>query len=183
MNLPPLPLRESLAVEFKSDRTRLPDRELVEAVVCMANAEGGEVWLGVEDDSTPTGLHVEHQQLAALAGLVAARTSPSLVVTVTRVMLGGVPVAHIAVPKASSEVATTAGVYLRRRLKHDGTPECIAMLPHDRASRVAHFGLADASARPVAGGTLASGAARTTPWQLRLSREPTLWTFMDFHRP
>jgi len=38
----PLPPAESLIVEFKSDRKRLPDAELIEAVVCLANAEGGE---------------------------------------------------------------------------------------------------------------------------------------------
>jgi ATP-dependent DNA helicase RecG len=155
MTPPQLPPRESLTVEFKSDRARLSDRELVEAVVCLANAEGGELWLGVEDDGTPTGLHVEHQNLSGLGGLVAARTSPSVMVTVTPVHLGGVAVAHIAVSKAGSEVGTTGGVYLRRRIKHDGTPECTPMLPHDRASRAAHFGLADASAQPVAGATLA----------------------------
>jgi ATP-dependent DNA helicase RecG len=142
-------------VEFKSDRARLSDRELVEAVVCLANAEGGELWLGVEDDGTPTGLHVEHLNLAGLGGLVAARTSPSVVVTVMPVSVGGVNVAHIAVLKGSAEVATSGGVYPRRRIKHDGTPECAPMLPHDRASRAAHFGLADASAQPVAGATLA----------------------------
>ncbi|MCQ9374432.1 putative DNA binding domain-containing protein [Methyloversatilis sp. XJ19-13] len=155
MTPPPLPPRESLTVEFKSDRTRLSDRELVEAVVCLANADGGELWLGVEDDGTPTGLHVEHQNLSGLGGLVAARTSPSVMVAVTPAHLGGVAVARIAVPKAGSEVGTTSGVYLRRRIKHDGTPECAPMLPHDRASRAAHFGLADASAQPVAGATLA----------------------------
>lgn len=155
MTPPSLPPRESLTVEFKSNRARLSDRELVEAVVCLANAEGGELWLGVEDDGTPTGLHVEHQNLSGLSGLIAARTSPSVMVTVTPVHLDGVAVAHIAVPKAGSEVGTTSGVYLRRRIKHDGTPECAPMLPHDRASRAAHFGLADASAQPVAGATLA----------------------------
>lgn len=149
-----LPPAESLTVEFKSDRRRLPDSELVEALVCLANAEGGELWLGVEDDGTPTGLHAEHRVLAGLAGLVSARTSPALVVQVQPVDLGGVPVVRIGVPKAHTEVATTAGVYLRRRLKHDGTPECVAMLPHERASRLAHLGLADASAQAVAGATL-----------------------------
>lgn len=149
-----LPLHESLTVEFKSDRARLPDRELVEAVVCLANAEGGELWLGVEDDGKPTGLHVEHRMLAGLAGLVAARTSPSLIVTVEAVELAGVLVARLGVPKAQGEVATTGGVYLRRRLKSDGQPECVAMLPHDRASRAGHFGLVDASAQAVAGATL-----------------------------
>ncbi|MDC6167004.1 ATP-binding protein [Paucibacter sp. XJ19-41] len=155
MTPPQLPARESLTVEFKSDRTRLPDRDLIEAIVCLANAEGGELWLGVEDDGAPTGLHIEHQQLMGMAGLVAARTSPSLAVTVTPVQFGNVVVAHIAVPKAQGEVATTGGVYLRRRLKADGEPECVAMLPHDRASRASSFGQMDASAQIVAGATLA----------------------------
>lgn len=36
-----LPPRESLTVEFKSDLKKLYDHELVEALVCLANAEGG----------------------------------------------------------------------------------------------------------------------------------------------
>lgn len=150
-----LPPRETLTVEFKSDRRKLPDSDLIEALVCLANAEGGELWLGVEDDGTPTGLHAEHHLLAGLAGLVAARTSPSLSVRAEAVEVDGVTVARIHVPKAHGEVATTSGVYLRRRLKHDGTPECVAMLPHERASRASSFGLIDVSAQPVAGATLA----------------------------
>ena len=80
--IPLLPSRESLTVEFKSDKAKLSDRELVEAIVCLANTEGGELWLGVEDNGTPTGLHAEHQMLDGLIGLVAARTSPSLSVLV-----------------------------------------------------------------------------------------------------
>lgn len=152
---PYLPPRESLTVEFKSDRSKLPDRELIEALVCLANAEGGELWLGVEDDGTPTGLHAEHRLLEGLAGMVAARTSPSLNVRAEAVELGGVTVACIHIPKSQGEVATTSGVYLRRRLKHDGTPECVAMLPHERSSRASTFGLLDVSAQPVAGATLA----------------------------
>ena len=150
-----LPPRESLTVEFKSDVKKLSDRELIEALVCLANAEGGELWLGVEDDGTPTGLHAEHHLLEGLAGMVAARTSPSLSVRAEAVEVSGVTVARIRVPKAHGEVATTNGVYLRRRLKHDGTPECVAMLPHERASRASSFGLIDVSAQPVAGATLA----------------------------
>lgn len=152
---PRLPQAESLTVEFKSDRKRLPDDELVEALAGLANSEGGELWLGVEDDGIPSGLHAAHRDLAGLPGLVAARTSPSLRVTVEPRELAGIPVARIRVPKCASEVATTAGKYLRRRLKHDGSPECVAMLPHDRASHASRFGLMDASAQAVAGATLA----------------------------
>jgi len=150
-----LPPCETLTVEFKSDRRKLPDTDLIEALVCLANAEGGELWLGVEDDGTASGLHAEHRLLEGLAGMVAARTSPSLSVQAEAVEVNGVTVARIRVPKAHGEVATTSGVYLRRRLKHDGTPECVAMLPHERASRASSFGLIDVSAQPVAGATLA----------------------------
>lgn len=38
----PLPPCESLTVEFKSDRRKLPDADLIEVLVCLANTEGGE---------------------------------------------------------------------------------------------------------------------------------------------
>ncbi|MCK9303765.1 MAG: putative DNA binding domain-containing protein [Bacteroidales bacterium] len=44
---------ESLTLEFKSDLKCLPDRDLVAAVVSLANTDGGELLLGVEDDGTP----------------------------------------------------------------------------------------------------------------------------------
>lgn len=150
-----LPAAESLTVEFKSDRKRLHDDALVEALACLANSDGGELWLGVEDDGTPTGLHDTHQNLVGLPGLVAAKTSPSLMVEVEPLEITGVRVARIGVPKSASVVATTAGVYLRRRLKPDGAPECAPMLPHERESHASRFGLNDVSAQAVAGATLA----------------------------
>ncbi len=63
-----IPKCESLTVEFKSDRKRISDVDLVEALVCLANAEGGELWLGVEDDGQVTGLHSDHASLTGLAG-------------------------------------------------------------------------------------------------------------------
>lgn len=151
---PRLPPTESLTVEFKSDRMGLSDRELVEALTCLANAEGGELWLGVEDDGTPTGLHANHENLVGLSGMVAARTSPSLSVTVEAATVSGFTLARIQVPKATTEIATTSGVYLRRRLKPGGTPECVPLLPHERISRAGRFGLEDVSAQPVAGTSL-----------------------------
>ena len=54
---------ENLTVEFKSDAKSLPDRDLIAAVVALANTEGGDLFLGVEDDGTPTGLHANHRNL------------------------------------------------------------------------------------------------------------------------
>ena len=38
---------ESLTLEFKSDIKSLPDRDLIAAVVSLANTEGGSLLLGV----------------------------------------------------------------------------------------------------------------------------------------
>lgn len=77
-----IPSRESMTVELKSDRRKLSDRELIETVVCLANSEGGELWLGVEDDGTPTGLHPDHAELSTLPAFIASRTAPRLDVRV-----------------------------------------------------------------------------------------------------
>lgn len=146
-----VPPRETLHIEFKSDLKKLPDRELLEAVICLANTEGGELWLGVEDNGTITGLHPDHALLDGLVGMIASRTSPMLTVKVEAIQTEGRTVAHITVPKAASSTATTGGVYLRRRLKSDGMPECAPMLPHDIASRATSFGQLDLSAQPVPG--------------------------------
>lgn len=78
-----VPERESLTVEFKSDVKKLSDRELVLAAVCLANTDGGTLWLGVEDDGRVTGLHPEHRDLTGLAAMIANRTVPPLSVRAT----------------------------------------------------------------------------------------------------
>jgi ATP-dependent DNA helicase RecG len=71
---------ETLTVEFKSDLKGLSDRDLVAAVVAMANTEGGFILLGVEDDGTVTSVQPRHQDVAGLVALIANRTSPSVAV-------------------------------------------------------------------------------------------------------
>lgn len=149
-----LPASESLTVEFKSDLRGLPDRELIEAVVCMANAQGGDIYLGVEDDGRASGLHANHRHLEGLAALIANRTQPSVAVRVETLTTAGVLVARIRVPALAQPVATSEGMLKRRRLQANGQPECVPFLPHEFAARQAHFGLLDVSALPVAGATL-----------------------------
>jgi len=150
-----IPSEESLTCEFKSDRKCLSDKDLVEAVVCMANSQGGVIYLGVEDDGKVTGLHRNHDYLEGLTALVANRTQPPVTVTVRRLTVTGLMVACIEVPACPSPVATHEGVLKRRRLLANGRPECVPYLPHEFAARQAHFGLLDLSSKPVAGATLA----------------------------
>lgn len=77
-----LPAAESLTIEFKSDRDRLSDDDLAATVVCLANTEGGEIYLGVEDDGRVTGLHPAHRNVGGLPALIANRTVPPVSVRV-----------------------------------------------------------------------------------------------------
>lgn len=43
-----IPEKESLTVEFKSDRSQLSDDDLIGAAVCLANTQGGDICFGVE---------------------------------------------------------------------------------------------------------------------------------------
>ena len=62
-----IPQKEDLSCEFKSDLRRLPDDELIDAVVALSNTDGGVVYLGVEDDGTPTGIHETHADATGLS--------------------------------------------------------------------------------------------------------------------
>ena len=104
-----IPQHESLTCEFKSDRQCLSDRDLIEAVVCMANAQGGDIYLGVEDDGAVTGLHPNHQHLEGVAALIANRTQPAVAVSVEPLLVNALRVARITVPKIATPVATNEG--------------------------------------------------------------------------
>jgi len=149
-----IPDTESLHVEFKSDVQRLPDRELVLATVCLANTEGGEIYLGVENDGRVTGLHVVHQSITGLAALIANRTVPPLSVRTELIEEGGEKVAYIQVPRSERPVATADGTLQRRRLRADGTPECVPFLPYEFATRASDLRQLDYAALPVTGATL-----------------------------
>ncbi len=149
----PIPERESLTVEFKSDLSRLPDRELIAAVTCLANTDGGELYIGVEDDGRVTGLHPEHRSFGGVVALIANRTVPPLSVRAEVLTVDGMPVGKLLIPKARSLVATSEGLLQRRRLKLDGTPECGPLFPHEIAQRQSDLGSLDYSGLPVASAT------------------------------
>jgi ATP-dependent DNA helicase RecG len=149
-----IPTEESMTVEFKSDRLRLPDRDLVAAVVCLANAEGGDLYLGVEEDGRITGLDPAHRDLSGLVALIANRTSPPVSVRATAIEEGGVLVGHIEVPRSLRLVATSDGLVQRRRLQADGRPQCVPFLPHEWISRQSDLGTLDYAAWPLEGASV-----------------------------
>lgn len=140
---------ESLTLEFKSDQKCLSDRDLVAAVVSLANTEGGELLLGVEDDGRITGLHANHLNVSGIPSLIANRTNPSISIGVERCDLQGKPIARLSVPKSRQLVSTSDGLLVRRRLKLDGTPEAVPFYPHEFIQRQSSLGLIDPSAIAV----------------------------------
>lgn len=140
---------ETLTVEFKSDAKGLPDRDLVAAVVALANTEGGVLLVGVEDDGTVTGVQPYHEDAAGLAALIANRTNPPLAVGTEILILGEKKILCVHVSKARSIVSTTDGLLLRRRLLASGKPEAVPFYPHEFIQRQSSLGLADPSALPL----------------------------------
>lgn len=140
---------ENLQVEFKSDQKCLPDRDLVAAVVALANTEGGDLLLGVEDSGAITGLHPNHLDTGGLAALIANRTNPPISVKVENLQVGSQTIAHIRVPKSRQIVSTSEGLLQRRRLTANGRPEAVPFYPHEFTQRQSVLGLTDPSATPI----------------------------------
>ena len=144
-----IPWKETLTVEFKSDIKKYGDADLFEDVVAFANTDGGDLYLGVEDDGTITGVHKEHSNSITLSAYIANNTVPP-VSTRTEIVEEEYPVLKISVPKSyGGIVATRSGKMLRRRIKSDGTPENIPMYPTEIATRLSDLRLLDYSAMMI----------------------------------
>lgn len=147
-----LPKKETLEIEFKSDLKKLSDTDLIDAVVAFANTSGGDIYLGVEDDGTPTGVHESHKDYTQLAAFIANRTVPPISVQAEPVYSNdGIMILLIHVPKNRSIVSSSSGKMQRRRIKGDGTPENIPLYPHEITTRLSELSLLDFSAQPVPG--------------------------------
>lgn len=144
-----IPQKESLTVEFKSDRKCLSDSDIIDAVVGLANTEGGTLYLGVEDNSTVTGLHTNHDDCLKMSVLVANRTVPSVSARIDMVEINGFQVMVFEVAKSRSIVATAGGKVLKRRLKANGEPENVPMFPYEYSSRLADLGNLDFSRKAL----------------------------------
>lgn len=138
---------EDLRIEFKGEsKSPLNDRELVEAVVCLANSEGGWLLVGVEDDGKVTGARPRHGGstiIRKIASLIRARTVPPVEALVCLVPAPRqVNVLAIQVPRAKATVSTSDGLCVRRVTGARG-PECIPYYPHEQPFLSAAIGSED----------------------------------------
>ena len=150
---------ESLTVEFKRRRSprELNDRDLVEAVACMANGQGGHIFIGVEDDGTVSGTvpwHKTGTDPRAIESLIQNRTLPSLATSAHLLPAGDVEILVIEVPRSLTPIATQHGVYLRRVLRATGDPQCLPMDPAYLFSQYHTANARDWATLPAIGATL-----------------------------
>lgn len=130
---------ETFTVEFKRGRPLrdLSDNDIVEAAMCLANGDGGVLCLGVEDDGRITGLahrHGDHTDPDRIAALLLNLTDPPIAARPALVEIDDREVVVLEVPKATTPVGTRGGLYKRRSLKLDGTPECVPYRPQEMLS-------------------------------------------------
>ncbi len=144
---------ETLTVEFKGEsRERFSDQALVEAVVCLANGQGGTLLIGVEDDGRITGARHRHEartDVSRVEALLGNRTRPAAAARAQVVRVEELEVLVIAVPKAQSPVATADGKYLRRAWGGDGKPSCQPFFIYEMPQAGMAFGAHDPSLTPL----------------------------------
>lgn len=138
---------ESEILEFKAEEGADPRRSLemlADAVVCLANAEGGEIVFGVANGRTGTdafaGVSAKSTVDVVRRGIF-DRTRPSLSVPVSEVHEGPSRLIVITVPKGAVYYANGAGTATRRV----GT-ECRPFPPEEQRQAMAARGLYDWSA-------------------------------------
>ncbi len=147
---------ETFTVEFKGEEgAPLNDGELVEAVICLANGDGGVLLVGVEDDRRVTGARPRHESgrtdATRVGSLVASRTQPSVRVSVDLVKIAGASVLVVEVPDEPHVVGSTSGHYVRRGLDLHGRPTCVPFHAHEMLSREIDRGRRDYAALEVPG--------------------------------
>jgi ATP-dependent DNA helicase RecG len=160
MNSQEITKGESITVEYKTDSNKsgLSDSKLAEAVVAMANAEGGTIFIGIDKSRQVVGSQRLKDKYwkneRAVEGMLLENTRPSLPTTATFMELEGEPVVCIAVPRAPSTVGTASGKYLKRRIGSTGEPENVPMSPDEIIAGMSRVGTLDFSSTTLSKSSL-----------------------------
>jgi len=142
---------ETFTVEFKR---RVDDRELVEAVTCLANGDGGLLFIGVDDDGRVVGADKRHGNVTdagRVQAMIRNQTEPPLTAAVHLVDTPDGDIICVDVPVGNTVIATSKGTYVRRVIGADGKPQCIPMRPHEVLARAGSIGASDYSMVPLPG--------------------------------
>lgn len=94
-----IPASETPYIEFKSEFVKAID--LAEEMIAFANAEGGEIWIGLNDDGTINGISRSYEE--DIMNISRTACIPPLTVTYKDLKAGEYTVARIIVPKGKDK--------------------------------------------------------------------------------
>lgn len=147
----------SVAFARRTSSAYINERRVIELISCMANGEGGHLFIGVDQDGSISGcypFHGEQTDAHALEANIRRYTSPPLSTHVSVASIEGKEVVAIEVAASRTPIATAWGVYRTRRLNSSGTAECFGMDPAYLFTRYRDANAVDWARIPVAGVTM-----------------------------
>ena len=123
-----LPKKETLTIEFKSDFKKLSDSEIFEAVVAFANTEGGDLYLGIEDNGEVTGVHKAHENTTTVSAFIANNTVPPVSVR-AEIVEDTLPVLKISVPTLQTRLLLKIISFLQTKEAQQALQQAITLQP------------------------------------------------------
>ncbi|WP_156802620.1 RNA-binding domain-containing protein [Corynebacterium lubricantis] len=144
----------SIAFARRTSSAYINERGVIELLACMANGEGGTLFIGVNQNGSISGCYPFHGDSTSpreLEATIRQYTSPSLSTSVSVEQIDGKDVVAISVEESRTPIATTWGVYRSRRLNSQGTAECFGMDPTYLFTRYRDANAVDWARIPVPG--------------------------------
>jgi ATP-dependent DNA helicase RecG len=143
-------LGESHFREFKSAQDRsiepakprdvkLVCKDIAETLVAFANADGGELFVGIEDDGTVSGVHYKEPQFAMLSEAYKTHVhhdTPLPNPVVSRINHEGVSVLYFQVSKSTQRVHLTADGRCLQRFDRENRPVSAEQIQYSRQEQV-----------------------------------------------
>ncbi len=143
-------LGESHFREFKSAQERSVDppkpreiksvcKDIAETLVSFANADGGELFVGVEDDGTISGIQYKEGQFAMLSESYKTHIhhdTPLPSPIVARINHEGVTVLYFQVPKSTQRVHLTSDGRCLQRFDRENRPVAVEQIQYNRQEQI-----------------------------------------------
>ena len=145
------PTKESLTIEFKSDVKPYTIKDLAYDLICMANAEGGKLFLGIEDDGKVTGVNVQHKDPLFIVASVKGHTIPPIAVSASLETddITQKDVLVLSVEVTGQLHSTRDGKYGYRDLDQKRHPVTKPFTPEEIVQRLAYIQVLDPSAQII----------------------------------
>ncbi len=145
------PTKESLTIEFKSDVKPYSIKDLVYDLICMANAEGGKLFLGIEDDGKVTGVNIQHKDPLFIVASVKGHTIPPIAVSASLETddITQKDVLVLSVEVTGQLHSTRDGKYGYRDIDQKGQPVTKPFSPEEIVQRLAYIQVLDPSAQII----------------------------------